>query len=663
MKLETTDIIQKSDGKFLVATWGGGVILFDQKLNPQLYLSYKNGKRNSIAEPGDRAWSMIEDQQKRIWIGCQHSYLTIVDKDIKSFSQLHPPSLGNYTILNMHLDSRQNIWLSLYAGIGKYDPEKNIFSLYQNFHPVNEVQSATSSDILPDKNGNIWVATLGLGLQKFDPAENKFTEMYVPEKNNPQSIPSQVINCMTPINDSMMAMGTASGGIAIFNSHTKKFFTISASDGLPSNNISALYFVPPATIWAAMINRICKVDLVTKNVTRFGAEDGIRDIDFSSCHHMYRSADGRIFVGYTGGFLYFHPDSVSNREKPANIILTGIKIFDHPYSIDSFSHHSDTVQLSYKQNFLTIYFASLSYLQSSRINYYYQLEGVDKNWVNAHDQRFATYTNLQGGSYVFKVKCANTEGVEANTITSLVLIIHPPFWTTWWFELLLVIGLAAILYFFYRYRINQLLRVQSVRNAISKDLHDDVGATLSSITILSKVANDKINDGLQEQSSAILSKINSYSEDMVEKMGDIVWAVNSSHESVSDILSRLKNFFVETAASKNIHMEFSIGTELEKKNLPMNIRRNIYLICKEAINNAMKYAFCSTIKVALQMEEKMLKLDISDNGVGFDQNTVKNGNGLSNMKARAAEMKAILEISSTPAGTHLSIRLPIPRFR
>ena len=662
-KLETTDFIQLTNGKLLVATWGGGVILFDTKLNTELYLSYKNGKQNSIAEPEDRVWSMIQDEQNRIWIGCQHAYLTIVDKGLKSFSHLHPPGLENHTIINMRPDQHHNMWFSLYSGIGKFDPGNNQFTRYQDFHSASGIQSATSSDILPDINTNIWVATLGLGLQKFDPIQNRFTEMYLPEKNNPQSIPSQVINCMATINDSTIALGTGSGGIAVFNTHNKTFFTISVSDGLPSNNISALYFVPPATIWATTINRICKVDLVTRNIARFGAEDGIKDIDFSSCHHMYRTVDGRILVGYTGGFLYFHPDSVSAHEAPANILLTGIKIFDQSYSIDSFSHHSDTIQLSYKQNFLTIYFASLSYVQSNRINYFYQLEGVDNNWVNAHDQRFASYTNLQGGTYLFKVKCVNTEGISSNAITNLVLIIHPPFWATWWFELMIALVFAGLLYFLYRYRINQLLRLQLMRNTISKDLHDDVGATLSSITILSKVANDKMNDGLKEQSSAILSKINSYSEEMVEKMGDIVWAVNSSHESVSDILYRLKNFFVETAASKNIHLEFSISPELQKKNLPMYIRRNIYLICKEAINNAIKYAFCSTIKLAFQMEDKIMKLDIADDGIGFDQTKATNGNGLSNIKARAAEMKASVNISSGTRGTQLSLAVPLPRFR
>ncbi len=660
---ETMDFLQSAGGELLVASWGGGLALFDPQLHFQRYFVHQNGIPGSLAEPGSRAWTMIDEPDGKILIGCQHGFVTAIDPASKSLVNFHPKGLDNHTIISMRSDKQQIIWMALYSGIAKWDRKNNKAIRYRKFFPYQGIDSATATDLLPDNHGNVWVGTFGLGLQKFDLSSNRFTEIFVPEKNNNHSISSASINCIIPLNDSMMAIGTSSGGIDILNTKLKTFLSINTADGLPSNTVSALYFTPPSTLWATVGSFLCKVNLSNNRVTRFGSQDGIEQLDFSSCHRMYRLHDGRLLAGYKGGFLQFCPDSLKAGGPPSNVTITGIKVFDRQLSGDSLFEKSNTLSLSYRENFLTIQFASLSYWESNRINYYYKLQGIDNDWVNGQGQRFATYTNLRGGKYTFSVKCENSDAISSNVITTMTLIIHPPFWQTWWFEVLLVLIVAAGLYLLYRYWISQLLQLQKVRNEISKDLHDDVGSTLSSISILSQVAKDKMTEGMQEQSLTIMSKINSYSQEMVEKMGDIVWAVNASHENMGDIIRRLKNSFVETAASKGIQLQFSIDPGIEKGGFSIQVRKNVFLICKEAINNAVKYSECRNIAVNLSLLAGIMELHVADNGQGFDPDLRRNGNGLANMRARAAEMNAAINIDSGGEGTRILIRVPVPRFR
>ena len=660
---ETMDFLQTQTGDVWVATWGSGLTLFDSRLKPKKHFIYKKDDSQSIPEPGNLVWAMVKYQPDTMVVGYQAGLVSIVNTKTNHFANFKPKGLDHLTILNMNIDKYKKIWLALYSGIGTWNAQNFVSIRYNKFISHKGVITASASDILPDDSGHVWVGTFGLGLQKFDENQNRFTEKYVPEKNNTHSISSAIVNCMISINDTLMAVGTGSGGINIFNRLTKNFESINTADGLPSNNVSALYFMPPCTLWASTGSMLSKININNKMISSFGPQDGIKDLDFSGCHRMCMLSDGRLLCGYTGGFLYFFPNEIKTAGPPTKVSITGIKIDDHSLGVDSLLKKTGTIILSYKQNFITIQFASLSYLETNRINYSYKLTGIDKDWINGKTDRQAVYTNLYPGKYIFEVKCQNGDGVFSNEITKLVFIIIPPFWQTWWFGLLILSIIALSLFLAYRYRVNQIFQVQRMRNEISKDLHDDVGSTLSSISILSQVARDKMEEGQQDQSSTIMSKINNSAQDMVEKMGDIVWAVNSRKDSIQDIILRLKNAFSETCTSREIQLHFICDPVFEKRTLSMQIRKNIYLISKEAINNAVKYSGGNYIEVNFSLTQKSMELRISDNGKGFDLLQAARGNGLLNMHTRAAEMRGLVTIDSTLNGTKVVLRLAIPKYR
>jgi len=660
-ELNTTPVlgfIQTKNNDIWAATYGQGILAFNDHLQYKTAYTYKANNPGAMGEPGNRVWSFLHQPEGKIFIGYQHGWLCTYDQKSGKFINSHPPALTT-TIVNMVLDSAQVTWFALYHGIAKWDRKNNVFTNYPeplSYHGNTERQVF---DLFIDKEQNIWVATQTRGLQKFDKASGRYTKIFVPEKDNPACISDNSVQCIEKINDTLLALGTAAGGINLFYPRTGRFTYITTREGLPGNNITALYFQPPHDLWVASGQGLCKVNLENKRVFHYGLEDGIFNDNFGDCMRFYKTTDGRLLLGYAGGFVSFRPDSIGNEEAPADVTLTGFKIYDQPLPIDPHSGKPDTINLSYDQNFITLEFASLSFLEPNRINYYYQLQGVDKHWVNAGRQRFASYSNLPAGTFIFNVKSENRDGIATKETTTLCIIIHPPFWQTWWFKSLLAVMTVLILAGLYKYRINQLLKLQGIRNDISRDLHDDVGATLGSIRILSEVVKTKMETGEQGQAYSLLKKISSHSLEMVENMNDIVWAINPKNENVEKVVQRLTDFAQSTCASRDIQLEFMTEEAALKQKLAMESMKNIYLIVKEAMNNAIKHADCHKLRVTVKSQAGSLEISVSDDGKGFDPQLVRTGNGLFNMESRVKEMKGSVRILSENQCTVVVFRVPI----
>ena len=281
------------------------------------------------------------------------------------------------------------------------------------------------------------------------------------------------------------------------------------------------------------------------------------------------------------------------------------------------------------------------------------MEGFNDKWIDVGSRGYASFTNLDPGKYVFHVKASNNDRVWNETGSSITLIITPPFWKTWWFIFLCIISAAYVLYLFYRNRINQLLQLQNIRNKIASDLHDDVGSTLSSIALFSEVAQHQSKDVLP-----MLQSINESSRKMLDAMADIVWTINPENDNFEKIILRMKSFAYELLGAKKIDFEFEADDNVSTLKLPMDVRKNLYLIFKEATNNMVKYAEADKASFSISGNKEKLTMFIRDNGKGFDLSKNSQGNGLKNMKRRATEIGGNLLIESeTGIGTTIQIIL------
>jgi signal transduction histidine kinase len=291
----------------------------------------------------------------------------------------------------------------------------------------------------------------------------------------------------------------------------------------------------------------------------------------------------------------------------------------------------------------------------------YQMQGIDKNWIATKNPGFARYANLPSGKYLFVIKAANSDGVWNPEMKTIQLIIATPFYHTWWFFVLCFLFVAGIIYSLYRYRIAQIMKLQLVRNRIARDLHDDIGSTLGSISFYSQLAKQKPADG-NSGNEDLLTRIEDASREMIDKMGDIVWAINPVNDDFAHLLSRMQNFAAMLLSAQNISCDFICDDNLKRINLPMNARKNIFLIFKEAVYNSAKYSSCKKVIVKFSSFQNNLTMEIIDDGKGFEMKdaTAYNGNGLKNMRARTEEMNAKLEINSAVnVGTTMRLEVSV----
>ena len=327
------------------------------------------------------------------------------------------------------------------------------------------------------------------------------------------------------------------------------------------------------------------------------------------------------------------------------VYVTGFKVLEKSRSVPL-----NTVSLPHEENFLSFEFVALNYDAPEKNQYAYQLEGVDKDWVYSGSRRYASYTDLSPGTYTFRVKGSNNDGVWNEKGTSLTVIIRPAWWQTLWFKILVGLAFAGLLYAAYRYRINQLRREQLIRDQISRDLHDDVGGILSGISFYSEAARQMHQQGRYGDSYQLLLKIADNARQTIAQMSDVVWSMRSDTNNAGQLAQRLESVGRELLTVRGINLSVETDAELAQLSLRPDIVRNLYLIGKEALHNAAKHSGASEVRLRIRNSGSKISMFIDDNGKGLGDNTLGKGNGLDNMKKRADAIGAIYRISGQPNG-------------
>ena len=324
------------------------------------------------------------------------------------------------------------------------------------------------------------------------------------------------------------------------------------------------------------------------------------------------------------------------------VFITGVLVNGNTDSLAILSEKP--VRYGYRQNFLTFEYVTVSYKYESPTRYQYMLEGASKSWSSFTESRNISFSNLSPGRYKFIVRSKNANGLVSAVPASFAFIIVPPFYKTWWFMLLVTIIVLSGIYLLYQYRIKQILKVERLRTRIASDLHDDVGSTLSSISILSEILSAQLDSN--PKSAEMISKIGLNARNMLESMDDIIWAVNPANDKFQNLGLRIREYAIPLFESKNIKFRIHSADALALLHLTMDIRRNVYLIAKEAINNLVKYSDCEEVTIEFTENHSDLIMTVSDNGKGFDPESPSSRNGLKNMKHRADQIKAEIEIIS-----------------
>ena len=458
-------ILEDSKENLWIGTDGGGMNLFDTKKGT--FTTYKNDPFNKNSLCGNYVLKIFEDSEGNLWIGTWGDGLSVFNKERNTFKHFKCDLANLKGLRSPHVwaiseDNEKNIWIGTFGGgLSQYDRKNDNFINYQKeaTNPAS-LNSDYIKSIYEDKDGNLWISANGAGLDLFDKKTKTFTHFSHEDGKN--SISNNDITSLAEDAEGNLWIGT-NLGLNRMDKKTRQFTSYYIKNGLPSNSTTGLLFDKKGNLWISTYNGLSRFNPATGSFKNFDLNDGLQSNEFkvNSC---YKTRSGKMYFGGINGFNGFFPDSIKENKYIPPLVFTDFQVFNNQVQINEKSEDRSLLKqsitetkelvLSYDQSVITFEFASLNYVFQNKKRYSYMLEGFDKNWNDIGTKHSATYTNLDPGIYILKVRGLDNEGNWSSDIASLHLTITPPFWLTWWFKLCVLVSIAGAVFGFYKFRIN-----------------------------------------------------------------------------------------------------------------------------------------------------------------------------------------------------------------
>jgi ligand-binding sensor domain-containing protein len=623
-------VYEDTHGDVWVGTNGEGLLRYARSTPTVTRFIHDPHRNGSIADDFVRA--IEEDHNGDIWVGTglgvdRFSRITGTFAHY-NLTRLFPGKVSDAGVKTIHRDSEGDLWVGTMAvGLARYDRKKDRFVLYStNREDPTSVSGNSVWALQDDRDGRLWVGTFGNGLNRFDKETGRFTR-----------IPGDTAAAIYSIyrdRAGYLWVGTFGNGLKQLGSDGRPVRQLTTRDGLPDDYVKGILSDRTGRIWLSTDKGIARLNPSTGEVRIFTESDGLLGNIFLS-GSLFRNNQGLFYFGGEGGVTAFHPDSVKERSFRPAVVITGFNVLEKPFRIGHVSAGVPSVDLSHEQNFFSFEFVAFDYAAPSKNRYRYMLEGVDQEWVDAGTRRYANYTNVAPGSYTFRVRASNSDGVWSGGGASMQISIAPPFWETWWFRVSALISVAAIVVAGYNYRVNRLLEIERLRVRIASDLHDEVGSSLTRISLQSEMMREGIEGG---DMNTQLTGIAQMSRDLVTTIGDIVWSIDARNDTLDNLLIKMKDFASSTLSARQIRLSFShSGLDLKKK-ITVDVRENIYLIYKEVISNIARHSEATEVRVVLRNNHDKFTMVVVENGVGWDEDARPAGHGIRNMTMRAERL-------------------------
>ncbi|TLV02579.1 hybrid sensor histidine kinase/response regulator [Dyadobacter luticola] len=680
-------VIQAQDGKLWIGTDGGGVNVWDRKTGKFEHYPHDPGNPNSPASAFITA--LLQEPDGTMWAGNFKGGLSRFVPGANHFDNLnrnpkvkYPIPLNIYCLAN---DQRGSIWVGTSEGLLRYNTTNNTYITYK--HDAANPGSLSSSTILSvyvDKTGSVWIGTEGGGLNLFNPEEETFTH-FIRNQKNPKTISNNLINCIFEDSKNHFWIGT-SGGLNLFDRKKRTFTHYNQKNGLPNDVVWAIEEDAHATLWVSTNNGLCNFNPAARTFRNFDNSDGLQGASFNRMS-AFKNSEGTLFFGGQNGLNVFHPDSIHYNRNIPPVFITDFQIYNQsvsPHTTDSpLNKHITEVRditVSYEDLMLSFEFTALNYTISRKNQYAYKMEGFNDNWIYSNTTRKATYTNLDPGDYVFRVKASNNDGVWNETGTYIRLHIIPPYWQTLWFRAMLVLLFFLAVYLFYEARVrvienqreellnqvNQRTReVTEKRQALEAQALDlyQLNFDLQEKHILEQQARQEAEKANQAKSvflatmsheirtpmngilgMAMLLSQTDMSEEQAEYTDTIIGCGDGLLTVINDILDFSKiesgnmqlehksfdlhecieevlGIFSRKAADMGLDLVYQIDPEVPSQIIGDNLRLRQILI--NLVSNAVKFTHGGEIVVSVQCEKKNenggieLTFQVQDTGIGI----------------------------------------------
>ncbi len=672
----TMSIFKDNKDVLWLGTYGEGI----------LSINSRTGKvkrwKGSATLPGmgnDMALCMVEGHGNKLLIGNNNLRVTIYDIEKNTETVLKLPPKGALQAGGFVIDVmkyRDTLWIGVMeGGFYAYDEKRKVFKFWSSSSSSkNGLKDNSITKIHVDKRGNFWIGTMFGGLYYFDKAHDRFIQ-YANDPKKERSISNNSISSMYDTPDSNLWIATLVGGLNYFDVENKKFYVLTTKDGLPSNHLYGILPDDEGNLWISTEKGLSRF---TPKITRHGNQlsvggtfrnydekDGLQSNEFTQ-NSYFRAKDGTLYFGGVNGINYFDPKFIKSNKFIPSVNITELRLFnqavmngDKTGILTKNIAATNDIYLTYKQNVFSLEFMCTSYANPEKNKYAYKMEGFDKDWTYTDaKKRDATYTNLDPGEYIFRVKGCNNDGIWSSRETILKIHISPPFYKTWWFITLTIFFIIGSVVWIVRIasvrkykkqlvELEHQRQIEGIRSRIARDIHDDIGSELTQISLLSEII--KRNEGSSSKSIAIIDRLNSSARAIIHNLGEIVWAINPQYDNLSSLLAYFNNYISQLL--ENTEIEYQMNFTEVKGYIPVNpeLRRNLFLLLKEALSNILKHTRTSKITIRLEVSNDEFEFWIIDDGGGVDESKKsKFGNGMKNMDARMKSIGGTLEIISNP---------------
>ncbi|MBL1213737.1 MAG: hypothetical protein HND52_10310 [Ignavibacteriae bacterium] len=609
-----TAIEQGQGEEIYMGTYGGGVnILKAESISALSGL----GERN--------VWCISSIKKDELYIGCD-SGLFLSTKD--ALRKLHDKNgLPQSDVYAIHQTRSSEIIIASYDGLFRL--RSNVPELiYQDTNP----RRSQIFSISETSNGDILLGTRSGILKWNNDKPDTVSVMQLLKEHHIWSI--------LQIADGTTFFGSNSNGLFILENG--QLDTLTTKNGLSNNTIYGIIEDDKNYIYLSTHKGINILERKNEiwHIRHLGFNEGLPSEE--CCQGAaFRDKDNSLWWGTIKGAVRYNPRRELSNSIVPQVHINHIWMFEQEISLPE---NGDKIEFNHNENYLKFNFIGIDLTAPHKVNYRYRLSGIDKNWVES-SRRFVQYTNLPDGQYLFEVKAANQWG-NWSKADGLKFIIQPPFWKTWWFILLAIAAISISISLLITYRVKQLMAIERLRTKIAADLHDDIGAGLTEISILGEIVTQVLPDKTDTDVSGMIEKISLRARELIDSMSDIVWLVNPHKESLFDLIARLNDVF-ETLLEANNIMFNPVNVEaLKKVKLKMEHRHHLYLILKEAMLNSIKYSKCRKILLQVAVNIKSMQITLQDDGHGFDTNESHTGNGLRNMRERASILNGKFSIQS-----------------
>ena len=646
--------------------------------------------------------SIIQDQRGRIWAGTFGKGVHVWAGE--RFEQVTIPRMQNITSLAE--DDEGTIWFSTFGGnmgrvkgTGSYDVEsrfgkhgRTLFRDRKNGIWLGTIQDGLehwsegklrrytmedglSSDyvrpIAEDREGGIWVGT-SMGLNRIRDGEIRrfFRE---------DGLGGNHVRSLFVDHEGTLWIGSTGGGLTRWREG--RLESIGVEQGLIDDWIEQIIEDDYGYLWLGSNRGLMRIHLEELNecvsgtrsfvhCTALQQQDGLETPNSGTGFQpsCLKAGDGKLWFATGAGIVVVDPAvGKSNSGRPAVFVEEVLANERRPRRTEMGAggplvFPAGTERLEFR-------YTGLDFSAPTLLKFRYQLEDFDEQWVNAGTRREAIYTRVPPGAYTFRVLAVNNEGIWNETGAALAIVIEPFFWQTGVFKVsaaassLLCTGLLVWAFISWRHKqelaaLEQRHALQRERTRIAEDMHDGLGSSLVKIAMLGELAETRLSepDGAQPQ----IHRITTTARQVVREMDEIVWAVNPKNDTLDNFAGYLCQFATEHFSDTGVECRLEIPPQLPARSLRAEIRHNLFLATREALNNVLKHAQATEVTLRLECGGSQLSIRIEDNGRGSSLAPRKNGNGLANMESRLAQIGGKTCIgSSVESGTWVSFEIPL----